>query len=130
MPPTLDASALRELATHAETRTSAPCDCQKTPLDGWQSQPLSLDEASLGRIGTLRADDETPPSDREYLPDGVGYWSPDAPIAPRYFPYNRCDVWECRHCGRLLLRYTEGGGYFFDPRIRLVRASLIVDAAL
>ncbi len=130
MIPTLDAQALRELAAHAEAHAPAACDCQKTPLDGWQSQPLSLDEAALTRIGTLRAADDADPSDREWLPDGVGYWSPDAPIAPRYFPYNRCDVWECRNCGRLLLRYTEGGGYFFDLRIRMVRASLVIDAAL
>jgi len=33
-------------------------------------------------------------------------------------------------CGRCYLRYTEGGGYFVDQRIRLLKASLLADAAL
>ncbi|MFW6850505.1 hypothetical protein ACODYM_04345 [Burkholderia gladioli] len=123
----LDAKALRALAELAEARQAAACDCSRTPLEGWQSQPLSLDESRLEQVGTLRADDGAEPSYDEYLPDGLQYWSPEAPIAPRYFPYNQCDVWACRDCGRLMLRYVEGGGYFVDRRIRAVRAGLIVE---
>jgi hypothetical protein len=39
-------------------------------------------------------------------------------------------VWECSVCGRLYLRYTEGGGYFVDRRIRAVSANLIEDVPL
>ncbi|GAB7539701.1 hypothetical protein AB4851_13260 [Burkholderia sp. 22PA0099] len=127
MTPPLDASALRALAERAEATQRADCACHKTPLDGWQSQPLSLDETLLAQVGTLRDDDGREPSYDEYLPDGVRYWSPDAPIAPRFFPYNQCDVWACQACGRVMLRYTEGGGYFVDRRIRAVRAALVVD---
>ncbi|KAF1026295.1 MAG: hypothetical protein GAK40_01272 [Burkholderia plantarii] len=130
MIPTLDANALRELAERAEAHPDTPCDCRKTSLDGWQSQPLSLDESRLTQIGTLRGDPDAEPSYQEYLPNGLGYGSPDAPIAPRHFPYNQCDVWACADCGRLLLRYVEGGGYFVDRRVRAVRSALIVDAAL
>lgn len=126
----LDAAALLDLAQRAEQADLAPCTCTKTPLDGWQSQPLSLDERQLEQVGTLMQEDEAEPTFAEYLPDGKRYWSDDAPIAPRYFPYNRCGVWRCTHCGRLYLRYTEGGGYFVDQRIRALKASLIEDVAL
>jgi hypothetical protein len=126
----LDAAALVELAQRAEHAHSPSCSCTKTPLDGWQSQPLSLDERQLEQIGTLVAGDDAEPTFAEYLPEGTGYWSERAPIAPRYFPYNRCGVWKCTLCGRLYLRYTEGGGYFVDQRIRALKAQLIEDVPL
>ncbi|WP_322049216.1 hypothetical protein [Paraburkholderia sp. J67] len=126
----LDAAALTELAQRAERIDAPPCACTKTPLDGWQSQPLSLDERQLEQVGTLMREDEAEPTFAEHLPDGIGYWSEQAPISPRHFPYNRCGVWACSSCGRLYLRYTEGGGYFVDQRIRALKANLIDDAPL
>lgn len=126
----LTAAALLDLARGAERAEAPPCTCTKTPLDGWQSQPLSLDERQLEQVGTLMAEDDPEPTFAEYLPEGTRYWSDNAPIAPRYFPYNRCGVWACTLCGRLYLRYTEGGGYFVDQRIRALKAGLIVDAPL
>ncbi|BCF93712.1 MULTISPECIES: hypothetical protein [Paraburkholderia] len=130
MTPYVDAAALVALAQRAEENGSAPCSCTKTPLDGWQSQPLSLDESQLVEVATLMREDDPEPTFAEYRPDNVQYWSPDAPIAPRYFPYNRCGVWECSACGRLYLRYTEGGGYFVDRRIRALKAGLVEDVAV
>jgi hypothetical protein len=126
----LNAAALFELAQSAERAEAAPCACTKTPLDGWQSQPLSLDERQLEQIGTLAPEDDPEPTFSEYLPGDLRYWSDAAPIAPRYFPYNRCGVWKCLHCGRLYLRYTEGGGYFVDQRIRALKSHLIEDVPL
>lgn len=126
----LDAAALAELARRAEQSDPPPCTCTKTPLPGWQSQPLSLDERQLVQIGTLMPENEAEPTFAEYLPEGMRYWSDDAPIAPRYFPYNRSGVWQCLHCGRLYLRYTEGGGYFVDQRIRALNSTLIEDVPL
>jgi hypothetical protein len=128
MTPYVDAAALITLAKQAEETATTPCTCTKTPLEGWQSQPLSLDDAQLTEIATLMREDDPEPTFSEYRPDNVQYWSPDAPIAPRYFPYNRCGVWACSQCGRLYLRYTEGGGYFVDKRIRALRSQRIVDA--
>ena len=130
MTPYVDAAALVALAQRAEENGSAPCSCTKTPLDGWQSQPLSLDESQLVEVATLMREDDPEPTFAEYRPDNVQYWSPDAPIAPRYFPYNRCGVWECSACGRLYLRYTEGGGYFVDRRIRALKAGLVEDVGI
>ncbi|CAD6555443.1 hypothetical protein ACFQ3P_26400 [Paraburkholderia sabiae] len=127
MTPYVDAAALVELAMRAEENVNGPCSCTKTPLDGWQSQPLSLDETQLVEVATLMRSDDSEPTFSEYRPDNVQYWSAEAPIAPRYFPYNRCGVWACSQCGRLYLRYTEGGGYFVDRRIRALKAALIVD---
>ncbi|WP_109477500.1 hypothetical protein [Paraburkholderia sp. C35] len=126
----VDAAALIALAQQAELNATAACSCTKTPLDGWQSQPLSLDESQLVEIATLMREDDPEPTFAEYRPDNVQYWSPEAPIAPRYFPYNRCGVWECSTCGRLYLRYTEGGGYFVDRRIRALKSERVVDAGL
>jgi hypothetical protein len=128
--PLLDAAALLQLALDAErTVTSEACICTRTSLDGWESQPLSLADEQFSEVGTLfQAEPE--PTFAEYLPRNLRYTSPDAPIAPRYFPYNRCGVWTCVTCGRLYLRYTEGGGYFVDKRIRMLKSSLIEDIPL
>ena len=53
---------------------------------------------------------------------------PTRPIAPAYFPYNRCDVWQCANCGRPFLRYTEYGGYYVEERVRELHAALVVQA--
>jgi hypothetical protein len=130
MLPHLDASALSELAKRAEDRTPSDCSCTRTPLDGWSTLPLSLDENELREVATLMRESYEEPAFSEYLPDGIRYAAADAPIAPLYFPYNRCGVWECMTCGRAYLRYTEGGGYFVDRRIRALKSALVVDVAL
>lgn len=126
----LNAATLLDLARKAEALVASPCSCTKTPLDGWQSQPLSIDETQFEEVGTLMPEDDPEPTFSEYLPGKTNYWAADAPIAPRYFPYNRCAVWQCSLCSRLYLRYTEGGGYFVDRRMRSLQATLIEDVPL
>ncbi|VVE61823.1 hypothetical protein PCA31118_00791 [Pandoraea captiosa] len=129
--PYLDPAAFRALAVSAGT-LSTECQCTKTPLDGWATLPNSMPDAQLEVIGTLLDPQEIQagrePTFVEYHPNGTSYWHADAPIAPRYFPYNRANVCRCRECERLYLRYQEGGGYFVDQRIRQVNPALIVDA--
>jgi hypothetical protein len=127
--PKLDFTQLAALAQKSAGITAA-CACCSVSLAGWESVPLSLVEADLEDVGTLFADHFVEPAFEEYHPAGTRYDSPDAPIAPRYFPYNRCTVARCRVCGRHYLRYTEAGGYFVDRRIRLLNAALLADAAL
>ncbi|QHE92609.1 hypothetical protein PI93_015185 [Pandoraea fibrosis] len=128
--PYLDYAALFALA-QSNARIASPCQCTKTPLDGWASLPNSLPDDLLEPVGTLMAlHDSQEPTFNEYHPDGTSYWAVDAPIAPRYFPYNRANVCRCRECARLYLRYQEGGGYFVDQRIRLLNPDLIVDATI
>ncbi|HEY3598346.1 MAG TPA: hypothetical protein VGL08_12650 [Paraburkholderia sp.] len=128
-PNSLDYPTLTTLAARSEAVADA-CSCTATPTDGWQTLPLSLSEAQLREIGTLAVEHPDEATFAEYHPHGTRYWSADAPIAPRYFPYNRCNAFECTACGRCYLRYTEGGGYFVDQRIRMLKASLLVDATL
>lgn len=102
--------------------------CSALACKGWESVAGGFDRSGLRCIGTLRdpADDE--PTLAEYHPAGTHGWSEDAPIALGWFPYNRCDAWQCVGCSRPFLRYTEFGGYYSDERIREVQAVLVVHA--
>ena len=55
-------------------------------------------------------------------------WSAQAPIAPAFFPYNRCEVWLFVTCAGTFVIYTEYGGYYVDERIRALNGTLVVDA--
>jgi hypothetical protein len=124
VPPLLDAEALRRLPPPA----TAPCSvCVALASAGWDSLSASVDRSVLERIGTLRRPDVDDPPVAEYHPAGTHAWSPDAPIAPAWFPYNRCDVWRCTACRRPFLRYTEYGGYYQDERIRVLDPALVAD---
>jgi len=57
------------------------------------------------------------PARRTAVPAGFCYGAP-CPVAPEFFPHNRCDLWRCADCQRLLLRHTEFGGDSIDHRIR------------
>jgi hypothetical protein len=121
--PWLTAADLRRLA---EAQPAAPCEaCAGFRAPGWESLSATLDTASLRKVGTLRKADVEDPTLEEHHPAGTNAWSPEAPIAPAWFPYNRCDVWQCGRCGRAFLRYTEYGGYYIEERIRPVQARLV-----
>lgn len=125
----LQFDALQTLARCSDAVT-AVCACNAPDLKGWSSVPVSFPEEQLGVIGTLVRDIYAEATFEEYHPQGTTFWSVEAPIAPRYFPANRCTVSTCKLCQRAYLRYVEGGGYFVDPRIRRLSANLLVDAPL
>lgn len=126
----LDSAKLQALA-QASAAVVSDCACTAADVAAWTSTPLSFPEAQLKDVATLYLDPYDEPGFVEYHPAGTRNDSPDAPIAPLYFPYNRCNVAACQLCGRCYLRYTEAGGYFVDRRIRaLNRPELIVDMAL
>lgn len=125
----LDFTTLVQLA-QASSAITTPCSCIATPLTAWQALPLTLDEQQLQDIGTLFEDPYVEPTFVEYHPAGTRYDSADAPIAPRYYPFNRCTVARCTICGRVYLRYNEAGGYFTEWRIRALQPALLVDAPL
>ena len=99
--------------------------CASINYPGWESLPAVFDQNSLKLIGTLKVE-EAPESWEEYHPNGTQIWSPDAPIALGFHPYNRCDLYQCIDCSRIYLRYTEFGGYYVDQRIRALNEKLIV----
>lgn len=126
--PRLDAEGLRELA--GRTRDAAPCPaCAVLAKPGWEAVPGTFDTGVLQRVATLRDEQDEDPTLQEFHPAGTNAWSPDAPIAPGWFPYNRCEVWQCTACSRPFLRYTEYGGYYVEERIRPVDPALVVDPA-
>jgi hypothetical protein len=127
----IDFAGLKQLAD-ASAEVTAPCSCHAARLLAWQPMPatqeLELDQ--FQEVATLVEDPYAEATFAEYHPNGTRIDSDDAPIAPRYYPYNLSHVARCVKCGRHYLRYTEGGGYFTELRIRALRPQLLVDAAL
>lgn len=124
----LDFAALLALAV-ASAQVARDCHCHAISLAAWESLPPLLELEQFEVVGTLLENPFDEATFAEYHPRQTRYTSADAPIAPRYFPYNRCDVARCRLCGRCYLRYNEAGGYFTDPRIRALQSELLVDAS-
>ena len=113
----------------APALTPVDCACATQVCPGWESVSQPLAPPLVRRVGTLRAaGDEEPGFEEWTAADGarVTYWSPQAPIAPGFFPYNRCDVWACATCGRGFLQYTEFGGYYVDHRLRQIDPARVV----
>ena len=104
------------------------CACAIDSYREWSRVPADFPQAQMRAVGTLRGDPYADPTYAEYRAKGTSYWSADAPIAPHYFPYNRCDALQCTVCGRSCLTYVEAGGYYTEPRIRALDPALIVDA--
>lgn len=127
--PPLTAADLIALARSESPGSDCPV-CTALVCPGWESMPATFNAPDLLCVGTLRQPEVEDPTLKEHHPRGTHSWSADAPIAPAFFPYNRCDVWVCRHCRRPFLRYTEYGGYYEDERIREVKAELVDDAPL
>lgn len=125
-PPILDCHQLKAVCQSDPKQ----CVCSLKHCQGWES--VSDDRwpaAQLQIKGTLRrplAEGQTEATFEEFHPDGTRYDSPQAPVAPTFFPYNRCDVFACSQCGCGVLKYTEYGGYYVDHRVRLVDAHWVV----
>jgi len=125
----IDFAALTLLA-QASGSVTRPCSCTAISLAAWEALPLNLELDRFETVGTLRDDPYVEPVFTEYHPAGTRYDSPAAPIAPRFYPFNRCTLARCLQCGRCYLRYEEAGGYFTELRIRALQQALLVDAAL
>lgn len=119
----VDREMLLGFAQSFEGKTKC-VDCQSLSCAGWESIPGGFLTNSLEYIGTLRVED-APECWEEDHPKGTTIWSKDAPISVLFHPYNKSDVYECKHCGCKYLRYTECGGYYVDERIRELSGHLI-----
>jgi hypothetical protein len=106
-----------------------PCNCSLGGCAGWESMSEERWPADqMQQVATLRDPDLYEPTFEEHHPQSTRYDSPDAPVAVKFFPYNRCDLWRCQQCQRHLLRYTEFGGYYVDHRVRALSPRLdIID---
>jgi hypothetical protein len=122
---TTDIAALAA-ASAAVTR---PCACAHHDLTAWVRVPLDFPADLLRQIGTLVDDPYGDPTYAEFHPNGTSYWSPDAPLALRFYPCNRSSVFQCSTCSRYFLKYVEAGGYYVESRIRALDPRLVVDPA-
>ncbi len=122
----VNVDALRALAT-SDPMASA-CNCSVGVCSSWEGVPgHRWPKEVMQKLGTLRESFEVEPGFEEFHLNGSRYESECAPIAPRSFPYNRCDLYRCAECCRVLLKYTEVGGYYVEDRVRLLQFDLIVD---
>ena len=128
--PRISAADLQSLPAIDPAVPRPPC-CASVRAPGWESLPAGFDESAFRRLGTLRnPDPDAPEVLDEYHPAGTGMWSADAPVAPRFLPYNLSELWACARCGKPFLRYAESGGYYHEDRIRELDPALVVDAPL
>jgi len=127
MSPSRPMTADELIALGREART--PCaDCESLASPGWESLRGGAELSQLAQVGTLRDPAVDEPTVVEFHPAATRIDSPDAPIAPAWFPYNRCELWRCTRCASAFLRYTEHGGYYNDERIRALNPALVVAA--
>jgi hypothetical protein len=123
LPRLTTAAQLRALADAPQTE----CQCVLRRCAGWESlSEADWPTAPLRPVATLRDSDVLEPTFEEYHPNGTRYEDPQAPVSLAHFPTNRCDVHACQRCGQQVLRYTEFGGYYVDPRARRLNPALIV----
>lgn len=125
----IDFASLKKMA-EASAAVTVACSCHDAALLAWQPTPLTVALEQFEEVDTLVEDPYDEPTFAEHHPAGTRYESEEAPIAPRYYPYNRCLLVRCVKCGRHYLRYNEAGGYFTEVRMRALRPQLLVDAAL
>jgi hypothetical protein len=112
----------------ASAAVTRECACAVEPYLEWTRVPVTFPEQQMKVVGTLLDDPYDEPTFAEFHPTGTHYWSPNAPIALRHYPANRCTVVQCTVCGRGYLKYVEAGGYYVEARIRALDPQLIVDA--
>ena len=122
LPRLTTADQLRSLAQ----APSAECQCVLRRCAGWDSvSEAEWSTVPLKPVATLRDTELLEPTFEEYHPNGTRYEDPRAPVSLPHFPTNRCDVHACQRCGQHVLRYTEFGGYYVDPRARRLDPALI-----
>lgn len=104
--------------------------CQPYASPGWESFPGTVSDAALTPVGSLwLAGEDEPTLEEPVRAPGVDAWSALSPVDLALHPYNRCQVWACRQCGKPFLRYTEYGGYYEDQRIRELQPERLVGVA-
>ena len=102
------------------------CSCSLKTATGWSSVSETDWPKHLNAVACLQDPQVFEPSFEEYHPNGTRYDAPLAPIALGFFPTHRCTVYACTQCHQYALRYTEFGGYYVDPRARLLNPQLVV----
>ena len=115
------------LKAQVEHHNPQPCSCALGACKGWESFTEDRwPKDQMRALGTLRDPDIYEPTAAEFHPQRTRYASPEAPLAVKFFPCNVSEVFACGTCKRVVMRYTEFGGYYVDHRVREVDAALVV----
>jgi hypothetical protein len=105
-----------------------PCECPIKRCQAWSSlSPQDWPNSSMELMANLQDPSIADPTFEEFHPSGTRYDSSDAPIAVEFFPVNRSQLFACKQCDRLALKYTEFGGYYVDVRARILKPELIAN---
>ena len=106
---------------------SSTCQCTLKTCQGWRNlSDADWPKSQLHCVGTLRDPDIHEATFEEFHTNGTRHDSDMAAISIKYFPHNRCDIYRCQRCQQHVMRYTEFGGYYVDPRARLLNPDLII----
>ena len=122
-----NAIKLAELA--GKENSSETCEvCTKEKLKSWSDSTRDLGP-NIKALGEFEHAEEDIKKNgyNEFHPNNTNYWSPDAPIAIHFYPYNDCTINVCTACNAVFLRYIEYAGHTRQHRIRYVDKNLIVD---
>lgn len=123
----LNCDALKAILPLNPQSPPQTCRCALGACKGWESFTEDRwPKHQMRQLGTLRDPEVYEPGTEEFHPQTTRYASPDAPIAVKFFPYNVSDVYACSQCHRVVLRYTEFGGYYVAHRVRELNATLVV----
>ena len=128
----------------SQAHAQPDCGCNKTNFQcwaAWRTKTRDLDstlwgkkrlEANMpaGQLENLGPFDHQEQAIKangytSYLPNGLNYWSPKAPIAVYFYPYHDCDIYQCKGCQAIFLEYMEESGHIPEKRLRWVRPELI-----
>lgn len=140
----MDVQAFKRLVD--EALDLPDCKCNKTDFKAWKAwrtQSQKADSRILGKVNLisnmpLNQLENLGPFDHQtgsikargytsHLPNGLNYWSDQAPIALYFYPYHNCDVYRCIHCKAIFLEYTETAGHAPEKRLRWVRPELVTE---
>ncbi len=128
MPPTFTPTAAALRAALEPLPPTTACNCPLKRVATWDSvSEGDWPQATMQPLASLRDPSVAEPTFEEHHPQGTRYDSPNAPIAPRFFPFNRCEASRCTRCGQDWLRYTEYGGYYIDHRVRRLELEWVTD---
>lgn len=123
-----NAQALLAVVNASPAKPQTECQCSLQRCAGWESvTETEWPSQHLRAVATLRDPEVYEPTFEEHHPHGTRYDSPEAPVSVKHFPYNRCEVLACTRCQQHVLRYTEFGGYYVDPRARRLNAATVCE---
>jgi hypothetical protein len=113
-----DRQTLLELCSASQTQQ---CGCPLKAHAGWKNiDEHRWPDDQMHLVGTLRDTSDLDPTFDEFHVNNSRYESIDAPVAVKFYPCNRSDIYQCHTCSQVVLKYVETGGYYVETRARRI----------